>query len=270
MNSNWGFVLAVLVSLCAAWGCSERRDPKTQDDEPTTRNVAMQHNPSQSNAAPREEAGRDVGSIPYLQVYQLAFVPDNADFTSQDVRFYIKSNLANVSAERISLFVDGEDGRVPIAVDTHGGFTLPFSKEMLAENPEIISNQPKGSLSLECIVGQTSILLPECRAITYRKLVEPELLSRTIESIVDDADACSFPKVLVWSLDAPKTGSVVIHVMGATKEIPVSDGFFQITLSSDLMAENPLVVFPGPSRIVSYREGCGMPWARLSGRISNF
>ena len=33
VNSIWALVLAVLVSLCVAWGCSERRGPKTQGDE---------------------------------------------------------------------------------------------------------------------------------------------------------------------------------------------------------------------------------------------
>ena len=121
-----------------------------------------------------KEKGRDVASIEYLRVYRLAYFPENANFTNQEVDFRIESNLAHVSAESISLFIDGKAGRVPIAIGTHGWFTLPFSKEMLAENPEIISNQPKGSLSLECVVSQKCIVLPKSRAVTYRRLVEPE------------------------------------------------------------------------------------------------
>lgn len=270
MNSIWAVVLTVLVSLCVAWGCSERRGPKTQGDESTTRSVAVQCSSSQLSTAPGEEEGRDVASIQYRQVYQLAYVPDNSDFTDQEVDYHIASSRADVSANRISLFIDGTTGRVPIGIDTYGVFTLPFSKEMLAENPKIVSNQPKGSLSLECVVSQKSIRLPESRAIPYRKLVEPELLSRTIETLVDGEKACPFPKTLWFRLERPESGNVVIHTLGTPTEIPISSDFFGIPLSSDLTAENPLVEFPVTSRRVNYVEGCGMPMARLSGRISSF
>ena len=133
--------------------------------------------------------------------------------------------------------------------------------------------QHLGSCSDSTVLAlRESILLPECRAIPFRKLVEPELLSRTIEAIVDGEKACPFPEVLWFRLDRPETGNVVIHTMGTTKEIPDSGEFFGVplSLSSDLMAENPLVVFPGTSRRVCYVEGCGIPNARLSGRISKF
>ena len=219
-----------------------------------------------------KEKGRDVASIQYLRVYQLAYFPDNADFTNQGVEFHIESNLAHVGTESISLFIDGKGARIPITSDADGWFTLPFSKEMLVENPEIVSNQPKGSLSLECVVSQKSIALPACRAITYRGLVEPELLSTTIEAIVDDKRACPFPEMLSLRLDKPETGNVLIHTVGTTKGIPISivGGFFQIPLSSGLMAENPLVVFPETSKCVYYVEDCGMPRPKFSGRVSRF
>ncbi len=220
---------------------------------------------------PQEKKGRHVASIQYLQAFQMACFPGGADSTNQQVVFRIRSNLPQVRAEGISLSIDRRDGHMLIAIDTDGWFTLPYTREILAENPEIVSNQPKGSLSLECIVFQKSIVLPECRTVAFRKLVEPELLSRAIESLLEGRNACLLPKQLFFRLDRSDIGEVLIQTVGTAEKITVrKGGFFQIALSSKLMAENPMVVFPETTRTVYFVEDCGMPKPELSGRISKF
>ncbi len=124
MNSIWRRVFTVVVLSSMATGCSERRAPRTQGDEFTTQNVTVHLGSFGPNAGPSgEEQGRDVASIQYSRVYQLAYLPDSADFASHEVEVLIYSNLAHVGTESISLLIDGKAGRVPLALNRHGAFT---------------------------------------------------------------------------------------------------------------------------------------------------
>lgn len=219
-----------------------------------------------------QATNQELAAIEYEQVRRLGLISANADFTVSAAQFHIVSKLAHVGADDISLFIERKGGRIPVAISTRGWFTLPFSNELSIENPEIVSNQPKCTLSVECSVTESYIQLPEGRSLAYRSLVEHDLLTRSIGAIIEGAKECSFPRVFSGRLDPPGVGSVSIRTAKATKKIPVDreSGFFQIPLSPELMEENPLVVFQPASTRVYLVESCGMPRTVLAGRVAEF
>ncbi len=223
-----------------------------------------------------EEGGRRVATIQYLQAYRLAYFPDGTTLGDQDISDYVyycvESKLPRVRGDSISLVIDGEAGPIPLAINARGSFRLPFSNKLLAENPDIVSNQPKGSLSLECVVSEKCVVLPKSRAVAYRSLITPELLSRSIEAIIDGESVCRFPETVSLRLDRPVRGNVVIQRPDKAEEIPIHNGsgLVHIALSSGLFGENPLVVFPETVTRVYLVEDCGQAMARLCGRIAAF
>jgi hypothetical protein len=223
-------------------------------------------------ADPLKEGDIDVASIDYLQAYRLVYVPAKARIADQKVFFFIKSRLKGVALERISLTIQTEARQIPIAISKSGTFTLPFSEEMIARNPKIVSNQPKGTLSLECFVTQMCVPLGESGTLEYRDLMEPMIMLRTLAAIIDGERKEDYPATISFCLDKKGPATVILHDMKGRMESNVDReiGLFNMPFSGKLMEQNPLIQFPKGSHFVFYVEDCGMAAPSLTGRLVRF
>lgn len=209
-----------------------------------------------------------VGSIPYLAVYRLAYQPDTTNVTNEIEGFVVESRSHDINPKEISLFIDRKTGRVPIAL-TGGFFDLPVSDSLRAENPPIISNQTKGTLSLSYYLGARNLAVPENRTLTYRDLVKSETSTRTMETIIEATNVVQFSEVMYLRIRDHGRSNIVIRSMARVVEISGGgDGFYEIPLRSDFMGENPDVVLPG--RTAWFVEGCGFTAPRKLGYLPHF
>lgn len=217
------------------------------------------------------EVSIDTASIDYLQAYRLVYVPANAKITDKMVLYTVESSLKGITPEKISLTIQAETRQVSIAVNKSGSFTLPLSKEMIAQNPKIVSNQPKGTLSLHCFVIQMCVALGEDGALTYRDLMEPIVMSRAIEAIIDGKHKVSYPENVSFRLGEIGSGKVILQGMDRMEiDVDRKIGLFDMPFSGQLLQENPIIQFPKGSQFLYYVEDCGMPGTRLSGRLVRF
>ena len=115
--------------------------------------------------------------IPYEALIKIA----QSDATQpQDAKIYtlrISSKIGSVKPDKIELYLDRENGPQILKVDPNGFFSVPHDELLLKENPELVSNQPKGSLNLEV---KLSLPKPELPKITdgrvrYQALFQPIL-----------------------------------------------------------------------------------------------
>lgn len=209
-----------------------------------------------------------VGSIPYLAVYKLAYLQHAAIVTNQIEGFCVESLRHDIKSDQISLFIDMKTGRIPIRLDK-GSFDLPVSANLLAENPPIISNQPKGTLQLSYYFDNY-VPVPESRVLSYRALVSPTIMARTMESVLDKTNIVNYPSILLLRVNDRVESNVVIRVRAGDINIPqVKDWvLYEIPLRSDLIGENPDVVLPG--RNAYFLEDCGFSRPRRIGEITDF
>ena len=88
-------------------------------------------------------------STPYAALYgALAPAREMAAFDRLVAVQRIESKLQGVPPTAIRLTIQARGGAIAIKPTADGSFTFPMNEALLAENPLVLSNQPKGSLTI--------------------------------------------------------------------------------------------------------------------------
>lgn len=94
-------------------------------------------------------AAPEHGSLSYMALYQaLRPALEARKFDRLLAITNVQSKLAGVSPSAIQLEIHSRSGVRKLRIDAHGNFELPVNDDLMAENPTVVSNQPKGSLTL--------------------------------------------------------------------------------------------------------------------------
>ena len=115
--------------------------------------------------------------IPYEALIKIA----QSDATQpKDAEIYtlrISSKIGSVKPDKIELYLNRTAGPQVLKVDPNGFFSVPHNETLLKENPELVSNQPKGSLNLEVKLSLPKPELPEITdgRVRYKALFQPIL-----------------------------------------------------------------------------------------------
>jgi len=102
-------------------------------------------------AAPvvRAQAEAASGTVPYAMLYRtLKPAQDASAYPRLKVVPHISSHIPGVKPETIRLVVQSAAGARAVGVAPDGAIDFPMDDALLAENPTVSTNQPKGSLSL--------------------------------------------------------------------------------------------------------------------------
>jgi hypothetical protein len=192
----------------------------------------------------------DFAILPYAVVYKMAQVAETEGISTNGkgliIRF--KSSLPGVRSKDISLFIDSKTGRVPLSLDVDGSCRLPVSDSLIKENPPIISNQPKGSMSLGGYINRR-FAVPESRILPYRELMQPLRLATEAGTGIGrppEVRSVEFLEALVIRVQDHGGSNVFIRAKSGVIGIPGGEyGVFPIPFRQQLMKENPDVVLPG-------------------------
>jgi hypothetical protein len=100
-------------------------------------------------SAQAQPGAADSGSVPYAVLYQtLKAARDGAARPHLRMEPHISSHTPGVKPESIRLVVQSAQGPRPVSVAPDGAIAFPLEDALLAENPMVTTNQPKGSLTL--------------------------------------------------------------------------------------------------------------------------
>jgi len=92
-------------------------------------------------------------SVPYAAVYEVLKASALAQGHERvRVRQRVASRLPGVAPDRIELVVHARSGQLVLRPGPDGAFSFPLDALLLAENPQVTSNQPRGSLSLSVVL----------------------------------------------------------------------------------------------------------------------
>ncbi|MCB1065967.1 MAG: hypothetical protein KDN20_23995 [Verrucomicrobiae bacterium] len=119
-----------------------------------------------------------IAKIPYEALIKIAQSDASQPKDAEVYTLHISSKIEGVTPSQIQLYLDRPAAPKVLKVDANGYFLVPHNEELMKENPDLVSNQPKGSLNLEV---KLSLPKPELPAITdgqvsYQALFKPILL----------------------------------------------------------------------------------------------
>ena len=76
----------------------------------------------------------------------------------------------NISPTNVVVYIDTKSGKMPVKIGPDGAFSVPMTKELLTENPWLITNQPRGSMKLDWFMGLVVRRLGT--VLSYRPLMQ--------------------------------------------------------------------------------------------------
>ncbi len=200
--------------------------------------------------------------LPYHQLYnaQKARADLNRAHTNLLVVLTLQSTLPGVKTSDLAVYIEARAGKIPIEIGAAGDFTLPMRDDLLAEDPWIIINQPKGTMKLN---GQVGVIPGRItHSVHYAHVMRPVRDSQEVQEQMRPFFPGS-PRLTVTGLKltfpaAEKRAVVVIHARGGDRKLEADEqGEIILPLASDLLEEDPdisLSDIPGTVEIVSHKS----------------
>jgi hypothetical protein len=207
-------------------------------------------------------AAAENARLPYHEIYriqqaQAALAKDHQNLA---LLLQIHSSLPNVKHTDIQAYIDAKSGRIPVDIGDNGAISVPVREDLLAEDPWIIVNQPKGSMELNWHAGLSPAL---ARSLTNSIHYAP--LMRAVRECDDVQDKMrqffpAAPRLTMVGLKMAfrqPDAAIIIHTKSGPRKL-ASDalGELIIPLDEDLLAEDPVMTFtatPAAVEIVSRR-----------------
>jgi hypothetical protein len=196
--------------------------------------------------APAENA-----RLPYHQLYsaQKAQSEWNHAHTNLLVVMVMRSTLPHVKTSDLAVYIQTKAGKIPVEIRAGGDFAVPVSDDLLAEDPWIITNQPKGTMRLDWQVAVISG--PITKSVHYARLMRPVRESEDVQVEMRRFFPAS-PRLTVTGLKltfspAQKGAVAVIHARGGDRKLEADEhGEIILPLVPELLEEDPEISLPNP------------------------
>lgn len=164
-------------------------------------------------------------AVPYASLYQaLGPALQVASHDRLQARARILSKQPGVRPADIRLEIRARDGVRRIAIDDDGRFEFPLDEGLRQENPLVVSNQPRGSLTLS-----VAILLrtPGARRFPYREIALGIDQMRAVIAADGASGRLQVAGVELWF--DPRAGAS-LNVLGRIERLLVADRSGRIVL----------------------------------------
>jgi hypothetical protein len=201
--------------------------------------------------------------LPYRQLYdaQKTQAELSRAHTNLLIVLTMQSTHPEVKSSDLAVYIESKAGKIPIAIGVAGDFIIPMRDDLLAEDPWLVTNQPKGTMKLNWQVG----LIPSriTKSVHYALLMQPVRDSQEVQEQMRRFFPGS-PRLAVTGLKltfppAQKGAVAIIHARGGDRKLAADEhGEIILPLASDLLEEDPeisLSDIPGAVEIVSRQRG---------------
>jgi hypothetical protein len=195
-------------------------------------------------------------NLPYRSLCQMVRLDftKTTGLTNELVSLKIGSKNPKVELKDIAMFIDSISGHIPLVIDTNGVMALPISKELIKENPDVVANQPKGSMTMEVSMafgGKLKTSIAKRKGMirysglfiveTMKTQMRNELTELNKEDDIDSALQTATVVHLQAKTDLESSHVTILAKQGDIKITPVKPGRFVMHFNPKLMKENPWI-----------------------------
>lgn len=203
---------------------------------------------SKAQSASPSEGRETFAQLPYHELVKIA-QNDSSQPKIENRLTFILASRNKVSLDQIVLSLELKQGAMSLPIDAKGHFSVPFSDDLMDENPLMISNQPRGSLSLKF-----TLAVPEMGKIDPPAVVDGKVKYQAVfQSLLSFKEAMKKvdsqfgekgnQQLAVQCLT--KGGAVTIHQQfGSRKLTAGDDDSVWLLYDERLFQENPNISVP--------------------------
>ncbi len=201
--------------------------------------------------------------LPYAELYRMQHVQAELSTAYSNLVVVLRMEPASTNARTsdLDVYIDAKSGKIPVPISQDGDFSVPMSSDLLAENPWIITNQPRGTMKLNWFVGLA--FRHVATSTHYRSLMQVVRDCSDVRERMRQAFPGA-PKATVSGLKLtfPPPGqgnAVIIHSQRGDRKLEAdTKGELTLLFDPDLFEENPLMTLskePAAVELVSQNNG---------------
>lgn len=217
---------------------------------------AASDSPSAEVAAPETLSGRpvaynDLARLPYQQLLRIAQSDARAKPDAPSYKLRIQSRNPKVTPKEIELFLDVKDEPLILVVDNDGFVEVPHTEELVAANPDLVANQPRGSLNIFVDLEVPRVSPPAIKdgKVAYQELFRPLVEIQAEMRKVDPTFGLSGQQQFVLEIETGENPIKITRALGARTFRPNSRGKVYMIMESYLYEENPQVEVPDGAKM---------------------
>jgi hypothetical protein len=171
------------------------------------------------------------GSTPYAVLYQ-ALSPAREVDGDPRLRAVqrIESKLPGVRPDAIEVTIDARAGAIEVPIAADGRAQFPLRDDLLAENPPVRSNQPRGSLTVSVTLA---IAPPRSTRVPVAELLDALSAADAWLSRKAVAEGLAPPSVRGLELRFPPAAGASATLRGRSERLLVADAAGRIVLVRD-------------------------------------
>ncbi len=232
------FVYASVLSAWAVAGLDAEDAPTAPANPPET----LSGRPAEFN---------DLARLPYVQLLRIAQSDARAKPDAESYKLRIQSRNPNVTPKDLKLFLDVKDAPLVLVVDNDGFIEVPHKKELIEKNPDLVANQPRGSLNIFVDLEVPKVSPPQITdgKVAYQELFRPLVEIQTEMRKVDPTFGLTGQQQFVLEIETGENPIKITRAFGARTYRPNSRGKVYMIMESYLYEENPQVEIPDNAKM---------------------
>jgi hypothetical protein len=202
--------------------------------------------------------------LPYHYLYRIEKLQNDLCKAHPDlqINLQLQSALPDVKTSNIQVYLDRKSGKVPITLSAEGDIALPLRDDLLAEDPWLVANQPKGTMQLNWQAGLSrSFVRQMTNSIRYaplmRALRDCEEVQAKMREFFPESPKLTVAGLKLFFPPEAKPASLVIHAKSGDRKLQTdAEGELFLPLEQTLLEENPLITLStAPAKVqVMYRK----------------
>lgn len=215
--------------------------------------------------APLLARGEDA-RLPYHEIYsiQRAQMALSRAHTNLALVLQMHSTEPDVKNSDITASIEAKSGPIPVPIGSNGVFSLPMSADLLAEDPWIHVNQPRGTMELKCLSGLAPALARQMTNNAHysplmRAARECDEVQESMRQFFPGAPRLTAVGLRLTFRSAAVPPQVVLRVKSGDRKMKADAlGDLIIPLDGDLMEEDPIMTMtenPVAVEIVTQKYG---------------
>ena len=192
----------------------------------------------------------NLARLPYRQLIKIAQSDGGSKPDAETYKLRIKSQNPKVESKDIELFLNLKEGPMVVVVNDQGFLEIPHNKELLEANPELVANQPRGTLNIFVDIEVPKVSPPNIvdGKVKYQELFRPLVEIQNEMRKVDPTFGLGGQQ-FVLEIETDEEPIKITRTLGARTFRPNSRGKVYMIMEAYLYEENPDVEIPDDAKM---------------------
>ena len=238
MKSLPAFVFASVLSTAAFTGLDAQDAPAPPPGVPET-------------LSGRPASFKDIARLPYAQLLRIAQSDAKAKADATSYKLRIQSRNPKVTPKDIEIYLDIKDAPLVLVIDNDGFVEVPHNKALVDANPDLVANQPRGTLNIFVDLEVPRVSPPNIKdgKVAYQELFRPLVEIQAEMRKVDPTFGLSGQQQFVLEVETGKAPIKITRAFGARTYRPNDKGKVYMIMEPYLYEENPQVEIPDKAKM---------------------